>query len=98
MPKLKAFGLDVNARMLSYIGGLLGDSRAARKYLWLLGGLMVLIFVGNLFGLVLDLLVLISHDEWLAQYLRPIYSDLSTTLVFSLTVIMVAQLSAFYLK
>jgi F0F1-type ATP synthase membrane subunit a len=59
---------------------------------------MVLIFLGNIFGLILDLLVLVSYHEWLGHYLRPIYSDLSTTLVLSLTVVMVAQLTALYLK
>ena len=59
---------------------------------------MIVIFLGNLFGLVMDFLVLSSTDEWLGAYLRPIYSDLSTTLVFSLTVIMLAQFTAFRLK
>ncbi len=59
---------------------------------------MVVIFLGNLFGLCLDFLVLVSKHEWLGAYLRPMYSDLSTTLVFSLTVIFTAQLTAFYLK
>lgn len=97
-PTLRAFGLDVVARILAYTGGLLGDKKLAKRYVWLLGGLMVVIFLGNLFGLCLDFLVLISKDEWLGDYLRPMYSDLSTTLVFSLTVILTAQLTAFYLK
>ncbi len=59
---------------------------------------MVVIFLGNLFGLTLDWLVLVSKDHALGEYLRPMYSDLSTTLVFSLTVILIAQLSAFRLK
>lgn len=59
---------------------------------------MVVIFFGNLCGLLFDWLTLISKDEWLGDYLRPIYSDFSTTLVFSLTVILVAQITAFYLK
>ena len=59
---------------------------------------MVVIFLGNLYGLTLDWLVLVSEDHALGHYLRPMYSDLSTTLVFSLTVIMVAQFSAIRLK
>ncbi len=97
-PHLRAFGLDITARILAYATSLLGDKKMARRYMWLLGGLMVVIFTGNLTGLIFDWLVLISKDEWLGDYLRPIYSDLSTTLVFSLTVILVAQLTAFYLK
>jgi hypothetical protein len=33
----------------------------ARRYMWLLGGIMVIIFVGNMFGLILDWFVLISE-------------------------------------
>lgn len=98
LPRLRTFGLDVMSRIYAYVTSLLGNSQIARKYMWLLGGLMVVIFVGNLFGLMLDFLVLISKHEWLAAYIRPIYSDLSTTLVFSLTVILVAQATAIMLK
>lgn len=97
-PKLRAFGIDITARILAYATSLIGDAKIAKNYMWLLGGLIVVIFLGNLTGLIFDWLVLISKDEWLGAYLRPIYSDLSTTLVFSLTVILVAQLTAFYLK
>ncbi len=96
--KLRAFGLDITSRILAYATSLIGDAKIARNYMWLLGGLIIVIFLGNLTGLMFDWLVLISKDEWLGAYLRPIYSDLSTTLVFSLTVILVAQLTAFYLK
>lgn len=98
LPGLKAFGLDVVNRIFSYVSSLIGNTQIARKYMWLLGGLIVVIFVGNLFGLILDLLTLISAHEWLAKYVRPIYSDLSTTLVFSLTVIIIAQATAIVLK
>ena len=98
LPKLRAFGLDIVSRILAYATSLVGDRDVARRYMWLLGGLIVAIFLGNLSGLIFDWLVLISKDEWLGYYLRPIYSDLSTTLVFSLTVILMAQLTAFYLK
>lgn len=59
---------------------------------------MVVVFLGNILGLMTDWLVIISKDEWLGRYLRPVFSDLSTTLVLSFTVILVAQLTAFYLK
>ena len=98
LPKLRAFGLDIVSRILAYATSLVGDRDVARRYMWLLGGLIVAIFLGNLSGLIFDWLVLISKDEWLGHYLRPIYSDLSTTLVFSFTVILTAQLTAFYLK
>ncbi|GAB0174451.1 MAG: hypothetical protein HHAS10_03300 [Candidatus Altimarinota bacterium] len=98
LPRIRAFGLDIINRIYLYAKNLLGDEKIAKNYIWLLGGLMIVIFLGNLTGLLFDWLVLVSKDEWLGHYLRPIYSDLSTTLVFSLTVILVAQLTALYLK
>lgn len=97
-PRLKAFGLDIVNRIYMYAKNLLGDEKIAKNYIWLLWGLIIVIFLWNLMGLIFDWFVLVSKDEWLGHYLRPIYSDLSTTLVFSLTVILVAQLTAFYLK
>lgn len=98
LPRVKAFGLDVVNRIFSYASSLLGSAQMARRYMWLLGGIMVIVFTGNMFGLILDWFVLISEGEWLAAYLRPMYSDLSTTLVFSLTVILVAQFTAIRMK
>ncbi len=97
-PRTKAWGLDIVDRILAYATGLIGDRGMAHKYMWLLGGLMVVIFAGNIFGLILDWFVLVSSGNWLGHYLRPIYSDLSTTLVFSTTVILTAQLTAIVLK
>ncbi len=97
-PRLQSFGLDIVARIFDYITSLLGTAKMARRYMWLLGGLVIIIFTGNIFGLILDWFVLISANSWLAAYFRPMYSDLSTTLVFSLTVIIVAQLTAIIMK
>ena len=98
LPRVRALGLDVTNRIFSYATSLLGSAQMARRYMWLLGGIMVVIFSGNLFGLILDWFILISTSSWLAVYLRPMYSDLSTTLVFSLTVIIVAQATAIAMK
>ena len=98
LPRIKALGLDIVNRIFSYATSLLGSAQMARRYMWLLWGIMVIIFSGNIFGLILDWFVLISANNWLAAYLRPMYSDLSTTLVFSLTVIIVAQATAIAMK
>ncbi|MBC7503447.1 F0F1 ATP synthase subunit A [Candidatus Gracilibacteria bacterium] len=98
LPHVRALGLDVVNRIFDYVTSLLGSAQMARRYVWLLGGIMVIIFTGNIFGLILDWLVLISANNWLAVYFRPMYSDLSTTLVFSLTVIIVAQITAIAMK
>ncbi len=103
LPRVKAFGLDIVQRIFSYASSLLGNAQMARRYMWLLGGLMIIVFVGNLFGLILDWFVLVSANNehgvpWLAVYFRPMYSDLSTTLVFSSAVILTAQITAFAMK
>ena len=98
LPRVRALGLDVVNRIFSYATSLLGSAQIARRYMWLLGGVMVIIFTGNIFGLILDWFVLISANNWLAEYLRPMYSDLSTTLVFSTSVILTAQITAFAMK
>ncbi len=98
LPNIRALGLDIVNRIFSYATSLLGSAQMARRYMWLLGGIMVIVFTGNIFGLILDWFVLISANNWLAEYLRPMYADLSTTLVFSLTVIIVAQITAISMK
>lgn len=98
LPRVRALGLDVTDRLFAYSTSLLGNAQMARRYMWLLGGIMVIVFMGNIFGLLLDWLVLISANNWLAVYLRPMYSDLSTTLVLSSAVILIAQVSAIMMK
>lgn len=98
LPYVRALGLDVVNRIFNYAISLLGSAQMARRYMWLLGGIIVIVFTGNIFGLILDWLVLISSNNSLALYFRPMYSDLSTTLVFSLTVIIVAQITAIKMK
>jgi F0F1-type ATP synthase membrane subunit a len=98
LPRVKTVGLDIVNRIFSYATSLLGNAQMARRYMWLLGGIMVIVFCGNIFGLILDWFVLVSDKNWLAAYLRPMYSDLSTTLVFSTAVIVTAQITAFAMK
>jgi hypothetical protein len=42
-PWLRAFGLDITARILAYATSLLGDKEIAKKYMWLLWGIIVVI-------------------------------------------------------
>ena len=65
LPGVKALGLDVVNRILVYATELVGDKGMAHRYMWLLGGLMVVVFLGNIFGLLLDWLVIVSAGNWL---------------------------------
>jgi F0F1-type ATP synthase membrane subunit a len=93
-PKLKAVGIDLVNRLDVFFLELLGDSKAARRYLWLVAGFFVFIFFANLFGLMVDVINLSFPIA--EHYLRPINSDLNTTLVLSTTIILVAQATGVY--
>lgn len=95
-PRMKAFGLDSIGRLDSFLTNALGEKRIARKFLPLVGGFFVFIFLGNVFGLIFDWINLsfpVMH-----AYLRPINSDMNTTVVLALTTIVVAQLTGIFKK
>jgi F0F1-type ATP synthase membrane subunit a len=96
MPRLKAVGMDLIARLDIFFGELLGSSVVARKYLWLVAGFFVFIFTANIFGLLLDMInIVVPHMH---SYLRPINSDLNTTLIMATTIILVAQATGVIVK
>lgn len=95
-PRLKAIGIDLIARIDIMLTNLFGDSKKARKFFPLLAGFFVFIFLANVFGLVLDLINLVFPK--MHAYLRPINSDLNTTLVMGLTSVLVAQFMGVKIK
>ncbi len=95
-PRMKAFGLDIVGRLDTFLTNALGEKRIARKFLPLVGGFFVFIFLGNVFGLIYDW-VNLSFPAMHA-YLRPINSDMNTTVVLALTTIVVAQLTGIFKK
>ncbi len=92
--KLKSFGLDVMGRLDAFLSGTVGSKDVSRKYFWLLGSFFVFIFAANLVGLILDWIILVAPKA--AAYVRPVNSDLNTTLVMGLTAVVVAQGTAIY--
>lgn len=60
-----------------------GDKQRARKFYPLIVGMFFLILFGNLFGLLIDWIGMSVFPQ-LLYYLRPMHSDLNTTLVLSL--------------
>lgn len=87
--KLKAFGLDVVARLDAFVTGTVGKKETARKFFWLIGSFFVFIFSANIVGLLLDWTILVAPHA--GEYVRPVNSDLNTTLVMGLTAVLVAQ-------
>lgn len=93
--KLRTFGLDVVARLDAFVCGSVGKE-TGRKYFWMLGTFFVFIFFSNVMGLLLDWTILVSPPA--KDYLRPINSDLDTTLVMGLTAVIVAQATGIWRK
>lgn len=94
--RIKSFGLDVVARLDAFFTGTVGSKKVARQFFWLLGTFFVFIFVGNIIGLLLDWTILVAPKA--AEYVRPVNSDLNTTLVMGLTAVIVAQATGIYHK
>lgn len=91
-PRLRNIGIDLIKRIDDFFLDALEDRKYARAFLPLIGGFFVYIFLSNVFGLGLDWVNFVV--EGAHNYLRPINSDLNTTVVMALTVIIVAQVMA----
>jgi F0F1-type ATP synthase membrane subunit a len=73
-----------------YLRDTFGDKKSARTVFPLIVGMFTIIFFGNLFGLLIDW-VGMSISGSIFAYLRPMHSDLNTTLVLA-TVVVVTML------
>lgn len=95
-PRLKAIGINTMTFLDEMFIDLIGNKKYARRFLPVAGGFFIFIFMGNIFGLVLDWLNFVVTGGH--AYLRPINSDPNTTLVMAITIIVVAQLTAIRYK
>nr|MDD3720236.1 F0F1 ATP synthase subunit A [Candidatus Gracilibacteria bacterium] len=78
--KLKLFFLNFLKFFDDYLVDSFGNKKFARAHFSLIGGIFIIIFFGNLFGLMIDWLGA-SITPNVLHYLRPMHSDLNTTLV-----------------
>jgi F0F1-type ATP synthase membrane subunit a len=70
----------------TYLRDTFGEKSAARKVFPLIVGMFTIIFFGNMLGLIIDWIGMsISGDIF--YYLRPMHSDLNTTLVLATVVV-----------
>lgn len=81
--KLKLFFLTFVKFFDDQMRDAFGDKKESRKYYALVVGMFFIIFFGNLLGLVIDWFGMSAVPDVL-KYLRPMHSDLNTTLVLSL--------------
>jgi len=81
--RLKLFFLT----FIQYFDGFLrdgfGEKKMAREFFSLIAGFFIIIFFGNMFGLVIDWIGS-SVSGTVFYYFRPMHSDVNTTLVLSL--------------
>ncbi len=66
-----------------YLRGVFWDKKIARMYFPLVVWIFIIVFFGNLFGLAIDWFWT-SVSESILHYIRPMHSDLNTTLVLAL--------------
>ncbi len=82
--RLKEFFLHFVGFIDSHLTESFNDKKIARAFMPLIGGIFIIIFFGNLFGLVIDWIIATFDKIHFAEYLRPMHSDLNTTLVLGL--------------
>lgn len=94
--KLKTWFLTFFKFFDDYLREAFGNKNMARKYFPVVVWIFVIVFVWNIFGLAIDWFNLAFPDLHLSDYLRPIHSDLNTTLV--LAAITVVSFLAVWIK
>ena len=90
--RIRSFAKNSVRRLDGYFTSLIGDRETARKFFPVVGGYFVFIFLANIAGLIFDWIGLIFPHT--LHYLRPINSDLSTTLVLGASIILISQAAA----
>lgn len=66
----------------TYLRDSFGDKKTARKYFPLIVGMFFIIFFGNMLGLLIDWAGM-SISPTILSYLRPMHSDMNTTLILA---------------
>lgn len=95
--RLKDAFLNIIGFLEKYIVDSFADKAFARSFFPLIVGVFFIILFGNLFGLMIDWLAFAFDGSHIEEYMRPIHSDLNTTLVLGLiTVVVFLGISAKY--
>lgn len=85
--------------LYKFASDFIGNKEFARKILFLIWWMFILILLSNVFSLFLDWILLFA-GKWLKlhSYLRPINSDLNTTFVLSILIIVISHFVAIYTR
>ncbi len=87
---LRTTGFLIVKNLKAFFEPLLGHNLPINKVLWFVGGTFLYILGANLYSLSLDWLLAFSPVSW-HNYLRPINSDINTTLGMALLMIIISH-------
>jgi len=94
LPWIKNTGLIFIKKMDEFLDEFIWDKKFSRKAFFLIIWIFIFVLFWNLFSLTLDWINIISAPWTTTEYIRPINSDLNTTLVLALTVVLISQILA----
>ncbi|MDR0772114.1 MAG: F0F1 ATP synthase subunit A [Candidatus Peribacteria bacterium] len=90
---LKSIGIWLVSTIRNYSNDFIGDKKFSAKMLFLTGGLFMFVILANIFGLLIDwVLLVVNPDLHLTSYLRPINSDPNTTFAMSISVVLLSHI------
>jgi len=88
---LRTTGFLIVKNLKAFFEPLLGHNLPLEKTLWFVGGVFLYILGANLYSLSLDWLLAFSPETW-HNYLRPINSDINTTLGMAVLMILISHI------
>lgn len=88
---LRTTGYLIVKNLKAFFEPLLGHNLPLTKTLWFVGGVFLYILGANLYSLTLDWLLAFSPESW-HNYLRPINSDINTTLGMAVLMILISHI------
>lgn len=98
LPRVKQTGISVLRALDDMSDGFIRDRKFSRAFFPVIVGFFLVIAFGNVVSLAFDWLVLVSAGHSLGTYLRPINSDLNTTLAMAVLIILLSHVIAVVYK
>ncbi|HRI36646.1 MAG TPA: FoF1 ATP synthase subunit a [bacterium] len=98
LPRVKQTGISLLRAIDDMVDGFIRDRKFSRAFFPVIVGFFLLIALANITSLFFDWLVLVSAHHSLGTYLRPINSDLNTTLAMAVLIILLSHVVAVVYK
>lgn len=88
---IRTTGYIIVKKLKAFFEPMLGHNLPTRKTLWFVGGIFLYILWANLYSLLLDWILAFSPTSW-HEFLRPINSDINTTLGMAIIMIVISHI------